>query len=130
MQLAQLFLFVALSSYSAVAGPASFVPATTLERRVSNSQWSFYNVQSPTACGTFQSDSDFIVALNAQDFGGFPGRHCGKTITLRRNGKTAKAQIRDICVTCPQGGLELTPSLFKVFSPLDAGTIVGDWEFD
>lgn len=49
-----------------------------------------------TACGDVPKNHDFIVALNAQDFGeAFPSSRCGKTITMRRDGKEAKAVILD-----------------------------------
>jgi hypothetical protein len=48
------------------------------------------------ACGTVNTNDDFIVALNAEDFGeGYPGVHCGKTITMSFGGKTAQAKIMD-----------------------------------
>ncbi|KAH6919071.1 hypothetical protein BKA70DRAFT_1214823 [Coprinopsis sp. MPI-PUGE-AT-0042] len=129
MQLAQIFLLVAFGSYGAVGVPTSPIPPPKPKRDASNSRWTFYEVPSgPTACGTFQSNADFIVALNAEDFGA--GDHCGKTITLSRDGKTAKAQIQDICVGCPLGALDLTPGLFEFFAPLEAGIIQGDWKFD
>lgn len=49
------------------------------------------------ACGENNVESDFIVALNAIQFGtGYPGPNCFKTITMKYNGKVATAKIMDM----------------------------------
>jgi hypothetical protein len=86
------------------------------------------------ACGQYNQPSDFIVALNQDQFGpGYPGPHCFESITLTCNGKTAHATIMDEvrslfrarprprvlivctkCPGCPYAGLDLSEGLFSV----------------
>lgn len=48
------------------------------------------------ACGETNVATDYIVALNTDQFGtGYPGPYCGKTITMSYGGKTATATIMD-----------------------------------
>jgi len=94
------------------------------------SRWTFYDV-GLGACGKWNGPSDFIVALNAAQFGGgYPGPNCFKTITMVFNGISAQAQIVDECMACPWGGLDLSRGLFSHFSSLGAGVVYGTWTFD
>ncbi|KAF9476346.1 hypothetical protein BDN70DRAFT_882603 [Pholiota conissans] len=100
----------------------------TLERRTSNSRWSFYNVETGNAgsCGQFHVNSDFTVAMNDEMMNsGF----CFKNIRMTYNGKSTIASVTDTCPGCPYGGLDLTEGLFKFFAPASVGIIYGDWEF-
>ncbi|KAJ7226719.1 hypothetical protein GGX14DRAFT_555310 [Mycena pura] len=104
-------------------------------RAVTNSQWTFFSA-GLGACGELNSNSDFaspsIVALDQQMFGPVNAPFnpiCNQRITMTFGGKTAIAVITDICITCPPGGLDLTPSLFSFFAPLSEGLIFGAWDF-
>ncbi|EAU88104.2 hypothetical protein CC1G_11527 [Coprinopsis cinerea okayama7 len=133
-------ILLMISSWATVGGLASPIGSPQelakrapgdvhLYKRFTNSKWSFYDV-GLGACGEWNVESDFIVALNAEQFGsGYPGPHCGKTITLRYNGKTAQAKIMDRCPGCPYGGLDLSRSLFRHFAHEDLGIIYGSWDF-
>ncbi|KAF6764733.1 RlpA-like double-psi beta-barrel-protein domain-containing protein-containing protein, partial [Ephemerocybe angulata] len=100
-----------------------------LQKRTTNSRWSFYDV-GLGACGGTNVESDFVVALNQAEFGtGFPSPQCGKTITMTYNGKTATAKIVDSCPGCPQGGLDLSRGLFTHFAAESVGIIYGEWEY-
>jgi len=79
------------------------------------------------ACGTFNSPSDFIVALNSCDYDG--GAHCFQTITITVNGKSTQAQITDECPGCPCGGLDLSEGLFTFFAPTSEGELSGTWTY-
>ncbi|KAJ8596908.1 hypothetical protein M405DRAFT_34414 [Rhizopogon salebrosus TDB-379] len=79
------------------------------------------------ACGTFNSPSDFIVALNSCDYDG--GAHCFQTITITVNGKSTQAQITDECPGCPCGGLDLSEALFGFFAPVSEGELSGTWTY-
>ncbi|EJC98564.1 uncharacterized protein FOMMEDRAFT_95827, partial [Fomitiporia mediterranea MF3/22] len=79
---------------------------------------------------------------------GFPGPNCFKDITITANGKTATAQIIDkasfftlsrhngpsiltaSCPGCPEGGLDLSPSLFSKLGDESQGVLTGEWSFD
>ncbi|KAJ7685011.1 RlpA-like double-psi beta-barrel-protein domain-containing protein-containing protein [Mycena polygramma] len=100
-----------------------------LDKRTSNARWTFYST-GLGACGGYNSDSDFIVALNQQTFGySYPSQYCYKMISMTYNGKTTQAQITDSCPGCPVGGLDLSPGLFSFFASQDEGVIYGSWEF-
>jgi len=92
-------------------------------------RWTWYEV-GLGACGKTNVRSDFIVAMNIPQFGeGYPGRHCGKTITMTYNGKTTEAMVMDKCQICPPAGLDLSPALFNFFAPPETGVLFGTWKF-
>ncbi|KAJ3504014.1 hypothetical protein NLJ89_g8160 [Agrocybe chaxingu] len=99
-----------------------------LFKRVSNSKWSYYNVQTGNAgsCGRYHVNSDFTVAMNAVQMN---SGLCFKTIRLSYGGKTTTATISDTCPGCPWGGLDLTEGLFAFFAPHSVGIIYGEWDF-
>ncbi|KJA20258.1 hypothetical protein HYPSUDRAFT_43398 [Hypholoma sublateritium FD-334 SS-4] len=100
-----------------------------LAKRYSNARWSFYDV-GLGACGTTNVASDYIVALNQDQFGTtYPSQYCNKQITMSYNGKTATATIMDSCPGCPSGGLDLSRGLFTHFATEDTGIIYGEWSF-
>lgn len=100
------------------------------ERRAfTNARSSYYKV-GLGACGRRNVPSDFIVALNAPQFGsGYPGKHCFEKIRITYKGISAIAEIRDRCPGCGFGGLDFSEGLFAHFSPLSAGIIYTQWEF-
>ncbi|KAG7092289.1 hypothetical protein E1B28_008651 [Marasmius oreades] len=97
-----------------------------LQKRFGDARFTFYD-PGLGACGGTNSNSDFIVALNAPQWDG--GSHCFQTITITFEGKTHDAQVVDLCPGCPYGGLDMSRSLFDVFAPQDRGVISGSWEF-
>ncbi|PBK96703.1 hypothetical protein ARMGADRAFT_1163100 [Armillaria gallica] len=98
-------------------------------KRYDNARWTFYDV-GLGACGTNSVASDFMVALNSQQYGGgYPGPNCFQTITMTYNGKTTTATILDECPGCPYGGLDLSRGLFDFFADESAGVIYGTWNF-
>ncbi|KAJ2917219.1 hypothetical protein MD484_g3219, partial [Candolleomyces efflorescens] len=129
-------LVVAGATLSGLASPVA-VPrgqeasngTASLSKRFSSSRWSFYDV-GLGACGETNVATDYIVALNTNQFGtGYPGPYCGKTITMSYGGKTATATIMDSCPGCPYGGLDLSRGLFQHFASEDVGIVYGEWEF-
>ncbi|KAI0086314.1 RlpA-like double-psi beta-barrel-protein domain-containing protein-containing protein [Irpex rosettiformis] len=96
------------------------------EKRFDNARMTFYET-GMGACGKTNSDGDFIVALNSQQFAG--GSHCFETITISYQGKTTQATIMDECPGCPYAGLDLSPGLFSFFASQDAGVINAAWDF-
>ncbi|KAI0055494.1 hypothetical protein BV25DRAFT_1996125 [Artomyces pyxidatus] len=79
------------------------------------------------ACGIVNGPDDFIVALNAPQYDG--GSHCFEWVTISYGGKTARAQITDMCPGCPYAGLDMSDGLYEYFSD-NGGLIYGEWEFD
>ncbi|KAF5324639.1 hypothetical protein D9611_004230 [Ephemerocybe angulata] len=100
--------------------------APRLVKRFDDARFSFYDA-GLGACGKVNSNSDFIVALNAAQWAG--GAHCGESITISYGGKSARAQIMDLCPGCPFGGLDMTRGLFSFFASQDLGIIHGAWSF-
>ncbi|KAL2261508.1 hypothetical protein VTK26DRAFT_4018 [Humicola hyalothermophila] len=88
------------------------------------------------ACGFDDSGkdhSDNIVALSSQLMGAQSNGNpmCDKTITVRANGKTVKATVRDKCPSCAPGDLDATEKMFiELFGSLDAGRQPVEWWFD
>jgi hypothetical protein len=81
------------------------------------------------ACGTYNSGSDFIVALNAAQYGNMGQRSswCGKTIAITYNGNTQYATVQDACPSCPYGGLDMSEGLFKAFASTSVGVFQMSW---
>ncbi|KAG6810310.1 hypothetical protein H0H92_012464 [Tricholoma furcatifolium] len=82
---------------------------------------------SDCTCGVTSVDSDFVVALNTDQYG--TGADCLEQITMTYGGKSTVATIVDECSGCPYGGLDLSPALFEFFAPLSDGAIDGTWSF-
>ncbi|GLB35357.1 putative non-catalytic module family expn [Lyophyllum shimeji] len=97
---------------------------STLVKRFDNARFSFYDA-GMGACGKMNSNSDFIVALNAPQFDS--GDYCFKTITITWHGKSTQAQIVDKCMECPYGALDFSRGLFDYFSDESAGYLYGTW---
>ncbi|PWN49203.1 hypothetical protein IE53DRAFT_303867, partial [Violaceomyces palustris] len=81
------------------------------------------------ACGNYNQDSDFIVALNAGQYGNMGQRSswCGQSIAITYAGVTQYATVQDACPGCPWGGLDMSPGLFQAFAPLDKGVFQMSW---
>ncbi|KAF8998535.1 hypothetical protein BDQ17DRAFT_1247659, partial [Cyathus striatus] len=79
------------------------------------------------ACGKVNSAADYVYSVPILSFLG--SSHCFETITITYNGKTAQAQITDMCPGCPYGGLDFSQGLFSHFASVDAGIIYGSWVF-
>ncbi|KAG2061669.1 hypothetical protein BDR06DRAFT_947146 [Suillus hirtellus] len=101
-----------------------------LKRSFDNSRFTFYDV-GLGACGDTSVPSDFIVALNVDQYGsGYPGPMCFMSITISYGGKTAQAVIMDECMGCPYGGLDFSTGLFDYFADASEGVIYGSWWFN
>ncbi|CBQ67996.1 related to B2-aldehyde-forming enzyme [Sporisorium reilianum SRZ2] len=81
------------------------------------------------ACGNYNSGSDFIVALNAAQYGNMGQRSswCGRTIAITYNGNTQYATVQDACPSCPYGGLDMSEGLFKAFASTNVGVFYMSW---
>ncbi|KAL9712015.1 hypothetical protein Ac2012v2_005091 [Leucoagaricus gongylophorus] len=82
------------------------------------------------SCGESDSDSDFIVALATNSMSN--GENCNKSINITdpKTGKTATAKVYDTCLSCASSDLNMSPSLFQKFEPLDVGTFDVEWNFE
>ncbi|OWZ80211.1 hypothetical protein C365_01162 [Cryptococcus neoformans Bt85] len=103
-----------------------------LEKRgaVYSGRATFYDV-GMGACGVQNVASDYIVALNSNQYGsGYPGPQCGRPITISYNGVEVSATIEDECPTCPYGGLDLSKGLFDRFADENLGVFYMTWWFN
>jgi len=100
------------------------VNSRDLEKRFEGASFTFYDA-GLGACGQTNSNSDFIVALNAPQFAS--GSYCFQTITIIANGKTATAQITDECMGCGYGALDFSRGLFDYFASESVGVLTGSW---
>lgn len=89
------------------------------------------------ACGWWNSDSDYVVALNKDQFdpntpGGNPNHNtlCGSRLRVQSNGRSVDVTIVDRCPSCNWGDLDLSPAAFQALGyDLAAGRRNGDWEW-
>jgi hypothetical protein len=85
------------------------------------------------ACGLTNSDTDFIAALNAPQFGSYPNPNnnpnCGKKALVHYNGKSVEVTITDKCPTCAFGSLDLSPIAFNELADPAQGRIPITWEW-
>ncbi|CAO1621222.1 unnamed protein product [Sympodiomycopsis kandeliae] len=75
-------------------------------------------------CGQKHFGSEMIVAMNHVQWN---INDCGKWVSITYNGTTDKGQIVDQCADCPWGALDLSPTLFAKFAPLQMGIFQMEW---
>ncbi|KAJ3576100.1 hypothetical protein NP233_g653 [Leucocoprinus birnbaumii] len=79
------------------------------------------------ACGLFNTNNDFIVALNPTDYNG--GAACGRNIRVNYQGRSVTVTVRDLCPGCGPGGVDLSPAAFQQLADLSVGRIPVEWDF-
>jgi len=99
---------------------------SSMFKRDGGAQFTFYQ-DGLGACGKTNKPSDFIVALNSQQFDG--GSHCFETISITIGGKTNQATIVDECMGCGFNNLDFSQGLFDFFGSEAAGILYGSWSF-
>ncbi|KAJ6615002.1 hypothetical protein B0H10DRAFT_2042860 [Mycena sp. CBHHK59/15] len=91
----------------------------------------YYAGESEGACGGWNTDSQFVVALTTLEWNN--GANCYKDVYITWQGKSATAQIVDECMGCPWDGLDFSQSLFSHFvgegNNEAVGIIYGDWSY-
>lgn len=102
---------------------------SNLTGRAFHGRFTFYDV-GLGACGKYNKATDYVVALNAHQFGGgYPGTNCFRPIHITYGGQTADAVIVDLCPECPDGALDLSRGLFDHFANEEEGVVYGQWWF-
>ncbi|KAI9486325.1 MAG: RlpA-like double-psi beta-barrel-protein domain-containing protein-containing protein [Benjaminiella poitrasii] len=87
-----------------------------------------------TACGTTFTAEDYIVAMNAYDFGESANPNespvCGACIIVTGPNGSQKAQVQDICPAsgCGRGSVDMTPAVFNKIGDINAGRIPVSWK--
>ncbi|OCH95589.1 hypothetical protein OBBRIDRAFT_788136 [Obba rivulosa] len=99
---------------------------TSFGKRFDNERFTWYE-PGRNACGSVDSPSDWVVAMDSQHYDG--GSHCYQMITLSYGGKTVQAKVTDECPGCASGALDLSEALFSHFAPTSQGVIYGEWNF-
>ncbi|KAM0432407.1 hypothetical protein ACHAPT_004951 [Fusarium lateritium] len=88
------------------------------------------------ACGEDDSgkdDTENIVALSHLLMGTVSNGNpmCGKTITIKANGKTTTAVVKDKCMGCAINDIDVSRACFKeLYGSLDAGRTEVEWWFN
>ncbi|KAI8800215.1 RlpA-like double-psi beta-barrel-protein domain-containing protein-containing protein, partial [Cladochytrium replicatum] len=78
------------------------------------------------SCGWTTADSDFIVAMNVQQYS---LSVCGRTVCITNGGKTVQARVVDLCPSCVYGKLDASPAVFSSFADLGKGVIDISWDY-
>ncbi|GAA5871032.1 hypothetical protein JCM16303_001671 [Sporobolomyces ruberrimus] len=107
----------------------STYPPSAIEKRSYNGQATWYTQGgNPGACGAYSSDSDYIVALSSEMYGG--GSKCGKYIKVTNtdSGASATVKVADECPSC-QGGesIDLSTAAFSALGNKDQGVLPVSW---
>ncbi|KAI0003220.1 hypothetical protein BJV74DRAFT_812299 [Russula compacta] len=103
-----------------------------IQKRDFSGSFTWYDITvGLTACGGSYGPNDWVVALDAAQFGSsYPSPYCGAAVTLTYNGKTANAIVVDECAGCYPTSLDCTEGLFQYLTGgLGAGRVQGEWSF-
>lgn len=83
------------------------------------------------ACGKYEADDEYIVAMNAEQYGSMSkvSDVCGKRVKIYHNGKSVEAVINDACPECKYGDLDLTKPVFGTLGEFKTGILDITWEY-
>lgn len=124
---------IASSSTESSSTPSTSADSSSGSGQTFDGDATFYEV-GMGACGWQNDDSDFIAALNVDQFNGFGAMSngnpvCGKKASISYNGKHTTVTITDKCPGCSHGDLDLSPAAFKSLADEGAGRIKISWQF-
>ncbi|KAI0061197.1 hypothetical protein BV25DRAFT_1839231 [Artomyces pyxidatus] len=85
------------------------------------------------ACGFANTSTQTVASVSETFFSSFPGATanpndnpiCTHSITITSNGTSLTAAIVDLCPTCPEFNVGLSPSAFTKFAPISQGIVNG-----
>ncbi|KAL7420484.1 hypothetical protein Q5752_004434 [Cryptotrichosporon argae] len=107
--------------------------AAPVEKRITHTGQATYFEVGLGACGSYNVDTDMIVALNSAQYEANDGGNCGQYLEIENtsNGKTAYAYVADECPSCAYGSLDMSPALFSELSggDMDEGVFPISWHF-
>jgi hypothetical protein len=98
-------------------------------------EFTYYDI-GQGACGDDDSgkdDSINIVALSHLLMGPSSNNNpmCGKTITIKANGKTAQATVKDKCMGCAVNDIDVSRKVYnEIWGSLDSGRSEVEWWFN
>merc|ERR1712093_463815 len=88
----------------------------------------FYQGGNPGACGNYNQDSAYIVALDYRMYSG--GSHCGQQVRINSGGRSITATVADLCPSCASSGsLDLSVAAFQALGSLGQGVLPISWSF-
>ncbi|EWG40676.1 hypothetical protein FVEG_02982 [Fusarium verticillioides 7600] len=98
-------------------------------------EFTYYDI-GQGACGeddTGKDDSINIVALSHLMMGPLSNNNpmCGKTITIKANGKTCQAKVADKCMGCALNDIDVSRKVYEeIWGSLDSGRTEVEWWFN
>ncbi|KAF5648198.1 rasp f 7 allergen [Fusarium tjaetaba] len=98
-------------------------------------EFTYYDI-GQGACGendTGKDDSINIVALSHLLMGELSNNNpmCGKTITIKANGKTCQARVADKCMGCAINDIDVSRKVYEeIWGSLDSGRTEVEWWFN
>ncbi|KAF4334770.1 rasp f 7 allergen [Fusarium beomiforme] len=117
------------------AKPASGGSSSGGSSAAKHGEFTYYDI-GQGACGEDDSgkdDSIAIVALSHLLMGPESNNNpmCGKTITIKANGKTATAIVADKCMGCDLNDIDVSRKVYKeIWGSLDSGRTEVEWWFN
>lgn len=83
------------------------------------------------ACGKYEADDDYVVAMNAEQYGRMNkvSDVCGKRVRIYHKGKAVEAVINDACPSCKYGDLDLTKPVFGELGKFKTGILDITWKY-
>lgn len=83
------------------------------------------------ACRKYEADDDYVVAMNAVQYGPMNkvSDVCGKRVRIYHDGKSVEAVINDACPECKYGDLDLTKPVFGTLGKFKTGILDITWEY-
>lgn len=102
-----------------------------VERRSQTGKMTHYT-PSMGSCGKTNTEKDLVVAISKDMYGTYANPNaspmCSKSASIKCNGKTIKAAIRDKCMSCGKGDIDVSPAVFTQCGPLSTGVITVTWD--
>ncbi|GAA5925057.1 RlpA-like double-psi beta-barrel domain-containing protein [Sporobolomyces koalae] len=123
-------------SQTAAAATSSSTGSSTSTSSSSSGTYSgeatfFYQDGAAGACGSVNSDSSKIVALQTAMYGS--GGYCGKTIKITNTatGASTEATVADECPGCSSSSsIDLSTGAFNAIGSEDTGVLNVSWSFE
>ncbi|KAK4518396.1 uncharacterized protein ATC70_008613 [Mucor velutinosus] len=86
---------------------------------------------SMSACRKYEADDDYVVAMNAVQYGRMNkvSDVCGKRVRIYHGGKSVDAVINDACPSCKYGDLDLTKPVFGKLGKFKTGILDITWRY-
>ncbi|KAG6356175.1 hypothetical protein INS49_015562 [Diaporthe citri] len=102
-----------------------------VERRSQTGKMTHYT-PSMGSCGKTNTEKDLVVAISKGMYGTYANPNaspmCSKSVSIKCNGKTIKAAIRDKCMSCGNGNIDVSPAVFTHCGALSTGVIAVTWD--